>query len=189
MSFSLSFKTWLVKNASNEKLMVRYSDTGDQMLLARLYDECGNDLYHFLLTLSDATLAKDISQKTWLKVMEKKHLYQGNGLFKAWLFTLARNLLIDDYRLIKPSSAELDGISANEISLQPDDPFLSRFNQALSQLPFVQREAFCLQQEGFALKEIAHITHAPIETTKSRLRYAKEALRESLKDIIEEDHV
>ena len=54
------------------------------------------------------------------------------------------------------------------------------FDYELGALPFEQREAFCLQQEGFGLQEIADITHSKIETVKSRLRYAKTTLRNNL---------
>jgi DNA-directed RNA polymerase specialized sigma24 family protein len=54
------------------------------------------------------------------------------------------------------------------------------FDYALLSLPFEQREAFCLQQEGFSLQDIASITHCPLETVKSRLRYAKDNIRKVL---------
>lgn len=193
MSISLSFKTWLFRynnttSWSNEELMLSYAACGDQLLLSKLYDACGNDLYHFLLTLSDPTLAKDISQLTWLKVMEKKHLYRDSGMFKAWLFTLARNLLIDEYR--KNQKFVNDNDISTFVAPEPDykqtQDRLQRFNRALENLPFVQKEAFCLQQEMFSLEDIASITHNNIETVKSRLRYAKENLREQLKDMVEE---
>jgi RNA polymerase sigma-70 factor (ECF subfamily) len=141
-----------------------------------------------MLTLSDATLAKDICQMTWLKVIEKKHLYRDSGLFKAWLFTLARNLLIDEYRKQKNTSDDLDNLCAEQATEALEGELLQRFNGALQQLPFTQREAFCLQQEDFSLEEIASITHSNIETVKSRLRYAKDNLREQLKPIIEDNH-
>jgi RNA polymerase sigma factor (sigma-70 family) len=196
VSISLSLKTWLFRysstsNWSNEALMLSYSATGDQLLLSKLYDVCGNDLYHFLLTLSDPTLAKDISQLTWLRVMEKKHLYRDSGLFKAWLFTLARNLLIDEYRRQQKfvDDIDTDTFVAPDSILTNDHDRLQRFNLALDNLPFVQREAFCLQQEMFSLEDIATITHNNIETVKSRLRYAKDNLHKQLKDMAEEQHV
>lgn len=189
MSISLSLKFGFLRTKSNEELMLRYSHSGDQRILARLYDACGHDLYHYLLTLSDPTLAKDISQLTWLKVMDKKHLYRDSGLFKAWLFTLARNLLIDEYRQKKIISDELDNVVAPEQPEPINGALLLHFNQALERLPFSQKEAFCLQQEDFSLEEIAHITHCGIETVKSRLRYAKDNLRAQLKNTVEEHHV
>lgn len=193
MSISLSLKTWLFRYSSttswsNEELMLSYATCGDQLLLSKLYDACGNDLYHFLLTLSEPTLAKDISQLTWLKVMEKKHLYRDSGMFKAWLFTLARNLLIDEYRKTQKfvDDSDISKFVAPELDSSQTQDRLQRFNHALENLPFVQREAFCLQQEMFSLEDIATITHNNIETVKSRLRYAKDNLREQLKDMVEE---
>lgn len=199
MSISLSLKTWLLKyhpatRWSNEELMLSYASSGEQWLLTKLYDACGNDLYHFILTLSDATLAKDICQVTWLKVIEKRHLYRDSGTFKAWLFTLARNQLIDEFRRNQKwgNTADIETLVANvsgEADFAAAQDQLQRYNQALEQLPFAQREAFCLQQEMFSLDDIAAITHSNIETVKSRLRYAKDNLREQLKDLSEEHHV
>ena len=190
MNISLPLKIWMFRLAgesSNEQLMLRYARTGDQHLLARLYDACGNDLYHYLLTLSEPTLAKDISQKAWLRVMEKKHLFKDSGQFKAWLFTLARNLLIDEIRSQK-DTVDLDEQLSHSHDRQRDEPLFCRFEQALAALPFAQREAFCLQQEDFSLEDIAAITHCPPETVKSRLRYAKAYLRSQLQDYSEDHH-
>ncbi|WP_339725682.1 sigma-70 family RNA polymerase sigma factor [uncultured Paraglaciecola sp.] len=183
MSIALTLKSRLFDRASNESLMLRYAQSGDRALLSKLYDTCGNDLYHFILTLSDSALAKDICQKTWLKVIEKKHLYQHSGQFKAWLFTLARNQLIDEFRRNKHNISDTEQLLAPEqnIEMSLDDQGISIvFDHALLALAFEQREAFCLQQEGFALQDIASITHCPLETVKSRLRYAKDNIRKVL---------
>jgi RNA polymerase sigma-70 factor (ECF subfamily) len=191
MSITLTLKTRLLDRNSNESLMLRYAQSGDRMLLTKLYDVCGNDLFHFVLTLSDPNLAKDICQKTWLKVMEKKHLYQHSGQFKAWLFTLARNQLIDEFRRNRHSFNEIeqlvDGAKKSEASVSDAD-ISSLFDRGLLSLAFEQREAFCLQQEGFTLQDIASITHCPIETVKSRLRYAKDNIRKVLTKHCGENH-
>ena len=84
MSFALTLKTRLLDRKSNESLMLRYAQSGDRTLLTRLYDTCGNDLYHFVVTLSDQTLAKDICQKTWLKVIQKKCTWKLSKLKKKY---------------------------------------------------------------------------------------------------------
>lgn len=185
MSIALTLKSYFVGRSNNENIMLRYAKTGDKALLTQLYETCGNDLYHFVLTLSEPTLAKDICQKTWLKVMEKKHLYQNSGQFKAWLFTLARNQLIDEYRTKKLSTNDVDVISDKNTNLgqhKHEQDLSLCFDQALLALTFEQRETFCLQQEGFNLQDIATITHSGLETVKSRLRYAKENLRKHLSE-------
>lgn len=191
MSFALTLKARFFDRTSNESLMLRYAQSGDRALLTQLYDACGNDLFHFVLTLSDPTLAKDICQKTWLKVIEKKHLYQHSGQFKSWLFTLARNQLIDEYRRNKPTINQTEQLadSGQNIEANLHDGDISvLFDHGLLSLAFEQREAFCLQQEGFTLQDIANITHCPIETVKSRLRYAKDNLRKVLDKQCGENH-
>lgn len=191
MSFTLTLKARLFDRTSNESLMLRYAQSGDRTLLTQLYDACGNDLYHFLLTLSDPTLAKDVCQKTWLKVIEKKHLYQHSGKFKGWLFTLARNQLIDEFRRYKYTTNEteklIDGKQNVENTLDKKN-VSALFDRGLMSLAFEQREAFCLQQEGFSLQDIASITHCPVETVKSRLRYAKDNIRNALNKQCGENH-
>jgi RNA polymerase sigma factor (sigma-70 family) len=183
MSFTLTLKARLFDRASSESLMLRYAQSGDRALFTQLYDTCGNDLFHFVLTLSDPTLAKDICQKTWLKVIENKHLYQPSGQFKAWLFTLARNQLIDEFRRSKHNISNTEQLIDHEQNIEDsigNKDVRVIFDYALLSLAFEQREVFCLQQEGFTLQDIASITHCPIETAKSRLRYAKDNIRKVL---------
>ncbi|WP_232849798.1 sigma-70 family RNA polymerase sigma factor [Bowmanella yangjiangensis] len=186
MTLSIAIKSLLHIELSNEELMSRYVLSGDASLLAKLYDNCARDLYHFLLTLSEPELAADIAQKSWLRVMEKRHMYHSNGQFKAWLFTLARNLLMDEYRRTKRypllEACEVrDQGSQNKV----DGTLLKAFSQALETLPFYQREAFMLYQEGFGVQDIALITGENQETIKSRLRYAKQQLRQQLGECCE----
>ncbi|MEP0177974.1 MAG: RNA polymerase sigma factor [Paraglaciecola sp.] len=191
MSFGLTLKSFLVDRHSNESVMLRYAESGNKALLTKLYTACGDDLYHFVLTLSEPILAQDICQKTWLKVMEKKHLFRDSGQFKAWLFTLARNLLIDELRQGKPMTGDINSIHDNAKALDTkhqQSDIHSVFEQTLLSLSFEQREAFCLQQEGFSLQDIANITHCRIETVKSRLRYAKQHLSKQLEKYAETDH-
>lgn len=165
---------------SNEWLIGRFASTADRKLFEQLYDNCADDLYHFLLTQSDRNIAKDICQKTWLKIFEKPHLYNDSGRFIAWLFTIARHALIDEFRKTNHTESNETVIDNLTHSDTPIQGLAQAFDRALLALPFEQREAFCLQQEGFGLQEIAGITHSKTETVKSRLRYAKATLRSSL---------
>ena len=92
-----SLKSWFISQPSDDHL-ADYAKSGDTRHLTKLVTLFGNDLYHYLVTQSNEQLAFDISQQTWLKVMEKRHHYQPQANPKAWLFRLARNALIDEYR-------------------------------------------------------------------------------------------
>lgn len=172
-----------------EEVMADYIMNKDKKAITALYDAFADDMYHYLVTLSDPTLAKDIVQKTWLKVIENPHRFHTATSVKAWLFTLARNALIDEFRKTNRSialDATYDGPehTAFVANIEPDlDASLlkaelqSSFDQALMALTFEQREAFCLQQEGFSLADIANISECKQETIKTRLRYARSKLK------------
>ena len=170
--------------------MLRYAQHGKPEHLDALVNLIGNDLYHFLLSQTDPTLAADLCQSTWLKVIEKRQYYKTGGRFKSWLFTLGRNLMIDHLR--QQNRWQTQELNDDElVSVELDESFseqqsLAAFNQLLEALPFLQKEAFILQKEGFSLDEIAHITGDHVQTIKSRLRYAKKLFK-SLTSHYQED--
>ena len=170
-----SLKSWFISQPSDDYL-ADYAKSGDTRHLTKLVTLFGNDLYHYLVTQSNEQLAFDISQQTWLKVMEKRHHYQGQNNPKAWLFRLARNALIDEYRK-QQRFVELEENTAMPAAQTEPNFDYDSFNRALMQLSFVQREALTLQQEGFSLDDIQQITQSNHETVKTRLRYAKQNLK------------
>ncbi|WP_166421915.1 sigma-70 family RNA polymerase sigma factor [Pseudoalteromonas sp. Z1A8] len=177
----LSIKSWLFETPSKD-CMASYAKSGDNRYLEQLIALYSNDLYHYLITQSNTHLAYDVSQQTWLKVIEKRHLYQAQTTPKAWLFKLARNTLIDEYRR-QQHFVELDEnthLPAKQSEQSDTNISYEAFDAALKQLSFVQREAITLQQEGFSLTDIELITHSNAETIKTRLRYAKKNLKRLL---------
>lgn len=171
------------KQPPPEQVMADYIMHKDKKAIIALYNTFADDMYHYLLTLSEPATAQDIVQKTWLKVIENPHNYHTAGSVKAWLFTMARNALIDEFRKTK-RWVELDNqheeVSTYTPILEKKGDVQALFDEALMILPFQQREAFCLQQEGFSLSDIALMTDSKQETIKTRLRYAKTKLKELL---------
>ena len=173
-------KGWYNPKTSPEKLLTNYISTGKNKYLSLLVEQFNLSLYHYLLSQSNKELAEDVVQTTWLKVMKTKSVSQQQRNVKSWLFTIARNTLIDEFRRQQKWQSQLldenKMLTVNlEKSLQAADR-LTQFNAALEQLPFLQREAFIFQQEGFSLNEIAELTNDSFETVKSRLRYARNNL-------------
>ena len=177
-------KGWYNPTTSPEKLLANYISTGKNKYLSLLVEQFNLSLYHYLLSQSNKELAEDVVQTTWLKVMKTYSASQQHSKpqsnVKSWLFTIARNTLIDEFRCQQKWQSQLldenKMLTVNlEKSLQAADR-LSQFNAALAQLPFLQREAFIFQQEGFSVNEIVELTNDSFETIKSRLRYARNNL-------------
>lgn len=172
-------KGWLNPAVTPEKLLIDYVSTGNKKCLALLVEQFNLSLFHYLLSLSNKELAEDVIQITWLKVM--KNNSQTHTNVKSWLFTIARRTLIDELRQQQKwqyQALEDDHIVSTNLSdeLENTDE-LKRFNEAISALPFYQKEAFIFQQEGFSILEICQLTDENFETIKSRLRYARNNLK------------
>lgn len=173
---------------ADSQLMWRYRQSGEAAMLQQLMQRHGDDLFHFLRTQTDPHLAEDLYQSVWLKLMERRHQYEpGRASFKTWLFTLGRHLMIDELRRQgRWRSDPVDDIETSELHTQPletviaGDDLQRTFDRVLERLPFAQREAFMLQQEGFSLADISDITGAGVETIKSRLRFARQTLKHQL---------
>ena len=176
----------------SERLMLRYGAKGDEASLAALFDLHNHKLFYFLKMLSDSALAEDICQRTWIKVIESRHLFKSGDNFQAWLFTIGRRTLIDEFRKNAKLEYNNDAVEAFSLaelvkhaqsSVEDDvQKGLEKdwFKACLQQLPYKQKEALTLQFEGFGLSEIAAICGAEKETVKTRIRYAKDNLKTML---------
>lgn len=178
-------KGWFNPNLSAEQLMVKFVDSNNSKYLSQLVQLFNDDLYHYLRSQISQQYAEDILQSLWLKVIEKRHYFNWQMSFKSWVFTIARNCLIDELRRDhRWQYSELDEIvdenvqSVEQVHINSD--LQQAFNCLLEQLPFVQKESFILQQEGFSITEIANICSTKPETIKSRLRYARNYFKQHL---------
>jgi RNA polymerase sigma-70 factor (ECF subfamily) len=155
-------------------------------------------VYNFILrSLGDRARAEDILQEVWMKVVAAAPRWEARARFTTWLYTVARNLAVDEARKAVHRRAEpLDGSGAGEgrplLELIPggepgpersahNSALRERLSEALAALPAEQREVFLLREySGVPFQEIAEIVGAPVGTVKSRMRYALEGLRERL---------
>ena len=168
----------------------------DPDLLDRLIEQYQFRLFRYLVHLTGSQeRAEDFFQETWLRVLERGHQYDGKWKFEAWLFAIARNLVLDWHRRKKPQSLEsLAGQDEDaapfdvkdEKSASPLEQVLQAEAQSgvelsLQRVPAVYREVLVLRfQEEMQLDEIAGVTGAPISTVKSRLYRGLEALKQSM---------
>lgn len=156
----------------------------DPELLDRLIDMYQHRLMRYLMFLtSKREVAEDLFQEVWIRVLRRGSQYNGKARFDTWIFTIARNLVIDLSR--KRTMASLDEMREGsederpfeiaEESPSPLDNFEYRENAAeiaavLLTLDPSYREVLTLRfHEEMSLEEIASVTRAPLSTVKSRL--------------------
>jgi RNA polymerase sigma-70 factor (ECF subfamily) len=164
----------------------------DPELLDHLIELYQHRLLRYLLFLTGKReVAEDLFQETWMRVLLRGGQYNGNARFDTWLFTIARNLVIDLSR--KRTMASLDEMSdatedgrAFEIATDGPSP-LEQFQlredraevaEVLLKLEANYREVLVLRfHEEMSLEEIASVTRAPLSTVKSRLYRGLAALK------------
>ena len=161
-------------------------------MLDQLIVQYQHRLLRYLLYLTgNREMAEDIFQETWMRVLKRGDQFNGKSRFDTWLFTIARNLVIDVRRKRTMSSLEAmreageDGRSF-DVAAEGPSPFETyqtsesgqRVAEALLTLEPLHREVLVLRfHEELSLEEIAQVTHSPLSTVKSRLYRGLSALK------------
>jgi RNA polymerase sigma-70 factor (ECF subfamily) len=189
---TLQFSTLM---ASENKEIARGLKQRDPELLDRLIEQYQYRLFRYLVYLTASReRAEDIFQETWIRVLERGHQYDGKSKFEAWLFAIARHLVIDWQRQKKMRSLDTmtdpeEGAPfeiADESEPSPLGLVLTREREekvqsSLGKVPTIYREVLLLRfQEEMKLEEIAVVLETPISTVKSRLYRGLEAMRGAL---------
>jgi len=146
-------------------------------------------IYQMIQTRDDAD---DIYQETWLKVIRNIHRFRG-GNFRAWLFRIAHNVVIDRARRrqhMPDLHSDRDPVPQLEDHRPPPDRQLAesetarRIRAAIDSLPELQKEVFLLRTEaGLSFREIAAVQKIPLNTALGRMHYAVRRLRRELADL------
>jgi len=187
---AVCFSSFMLDDA---QALARALKNREPELLDRLIEQYQFRLFRYLLHLTGSQeRAEDFFQETWLRVLERGHQYDGKWKFEAWLFAIARNLVLDWHRRKKPQSLEsLAGPDEDPAAFDvKDDKSETPLEQVLhaeaasgvqlglQKVPAVYREVLVLRfQEEMQLDEIAGVTGANLSTVKSRLYRGLEALK------------
>ena len=187
--------------SEDDQRMIRLQE-GDSTAFNELVSLWQGPLFGFFLrNTRDEHLSEDLVQETLLRLHRNCWDYLPKGLFKGFLFRIARNLIIDHsrrtshdvlIRSIRGRIAGRDGEEFDLIQMVPDDitsPFdravqqevTTAVHEMLQELPEEQRQTFLLHHyESLTLSEVADAMHTSLPTAKSRLRLVKEKLRSLL---------
>jgi len=191
----------MLKDESDEALMLRYQ-RGEVRAFELLLERHSKRVFNFILRfVKQRNTAEDLLQESFLRVVRNAQRYKQKAKFTTWLYTIARNLCVDQSRravhrktqsLDTPLGSEghstlLDIIPGDHISSERalDAQKIQRqLHLAIDTLPNDQREVFWMRESlGMPFKEIAEITKSSENTVKSRMRYALLKLRSELHDL------
>jgi RNA polymerase sigma-70 factor (ECF subfamily) len=144
----------------------------------------------FALTLTrDNESAKDLMQETLYRALANKDKYNVGTNIKAWMYTIMRNIFINNYRRKAKQQTIFDS-TPNDFLLDNKQPMVANeaesnlrlkdIQKAIHSLPDIFRKPFMLYFDGYKYHEIAEALHEPLGTIKSRIHFARKLLKEQI---------
>jgi RNA polymerase sigma-70 factor (ECF subfamily) len=168
-----------------ERVLVLRCQAGDEAAFEEVIDRYSPRLRYYLRkVLGEVHGAEDILQDTWFDVFQKVPGLIDPGAFAAWIYRIARDRAFRELRKRKRCSrpiedTELADPSGNEAALLMENA--ETVHAALDQLAPEHREVLVLRfLEDMSYEDITRVTGCQLGTVKSRLHYAKCALRRAL---------
>lgn len=135
--------------------------------------------------------AYDLLQDTTLKALDNSEKYADNTNFKAWVFTIMRNIFINNYRRSSRAATIVDTTdNLYHLNLSQDSRFESpeesygaaEITAAINEFPEEYRVPFSMHVAGYKYNEIAEHMNLPLGTVKSRIFFARKKLQERFTD-------
>ena len=150
-----------------------------------------NLLSFALILTSNRDDAYDLVQDTTLKVLDSEDKYAENINFKGWVFTIMRNIFINNYRRVARSATVIDqtenyyhlNISQDSGFETPEGSFsANEIAEAIEAFPEKYRVPFSMHVAGYKYNEIADKMNLPLGTVKSRIFFARQELQQRFAD-------
>lgn len=156
--------------------------------LMGLQKHLGNFALSLTLNKEDAD---DLMQETNLKVLDNQEKYASNTNFKGWVFTIMRNIFINNYRrsirnrtlidctddLYHISLPQNSGYNSPEVAYN-----VKEITTIINSFPEEYRKPFSMYIAGYKYEEIAEKMQIPLGTVKSRIHFARKRMKKMLKD-------
>lgn len=174
----------MVNKNIEDVTLLRQISHGDENALTILYERYGDQLSAYALRiLRDHTQADDVLQECLLTIWKKAGSYRGEGRVIAWLFSIVHNKAMKTFR--DKRNLTLDDLSTEPQSIEkgPDDRLIlvernKLLSKGMKKLSIEHRTVLDLVFfQGMSLKEVSIVCGIPVGTVKSRLSYAKTALK------------
>lgn len=171
--------------------LYKTSNMSSQSFQAKLLAVQDNLLNFAYLLTSNHDDACDLLQDTTLKVLDNEDKYVDNVNFKGWVFTIMRNIFINNYRKMVRSNTVVDHTEdLYHLSLPQNSGFdspegslaLKEIHGLIDSFSDDLRVPFSMHLAGYKYTEIAESTGLPIGTIKSRIFFARKRLQSELRD-------
>lgn len=150
------------------------------------------ELLNFAYKLTaDREEANDLLQETSLKALDNEDKYTAETNFKGWIYTIMRNIFINNYRRALRDQTYVDQTDNQfylnqNIDIEGDSTEgsydLKEMRRIVNALPKEYRIPFSMYVSGFKYREIADKLGLPLGTVKSRIYFTRQKLQEELKD-------
>lgn len=180
-------------------LMLRVRD-GDRAAFAELVERYKQPVINLIArTINDPVEAEDLAQNAFVQAYKSAHRYEVTAKFSTWLFTIARNLALNEIRRRSRHPADslnetYEGDDEHPVRqvedrqrAGPTEELLrgeleEKVEEAVLALPEKQKTALLLcREEEMSYEEIAHVIGCTLSATKSLIHRARETLKEQLK--------
>lgn len=172
---------------SDEHLIKKVQE-GDHSRMGLLYERYHKDLYaYFYRCTNDSNKSEDLVHTVFFKILKNCHQFAGKSKFVYWLFTIARNVQINDFRKKDPlrQSYEIKEMDSMKYAVHSPSESLEKSEQkqllerALNQLSPEKKEAIILSRfQGMKYREIAEIAGCKESAVKSRIQRGLLEMRE-----------
>jgi RNA polymerase sigma-70 factor, ECF subfamily len=175
------------KDYTDEDLMLMYRD-GDASAFEILYGRHKGPVYRYILRhCGNASIAEELFQDVWLKLVHARERYEVTAKFTTYLYRVAHNHVIDHFRKTQYAYQQDCEVESEELPAPYQDQPERRAElgqqarllvDTVESLPVEQRQVFLLKEEaGMSISDIAEVLGINAETVKSRMRYAVKKLR------------
>ena len=152
------------------------------------------ELLRFAYKLTaDKEEANDLLQETSLKALDNEDKYMPDTNFKGWMYTIMRNIFINNYRRIVREQTFVDQTdNLYHLNLPQNSGFasaegtydLKEMHRSVNSLPRDYKVPFSMHVSGFKYREIADRLGLPLGTVKSRIFFTRQRLQQELKDFV-----
>jgi RNA polymerase sigma-70 factor (ECF subfamily) len=167
-----------------EQVLILRCQIGDKDALAGLIERYQAPLRYFISRLSaNPETAEDIFQDTWLTVIRRIHSLKKTDAFSTWLYRIARNKVYQRFRRKRKLSELKENIAVpnhteNDVFSSED---AAKVHRCLKKLLPEYREVLMLRfLEQMSYEQISHVINCRLGTVKSRIHYAKLALKKEM---------